>query len=115
MNRTIIDNFVSVIRKKSTSKSEIKNSNCIVTIKIYKNGELISTNTNTNIVTTLSSSNFVAVGCDFPGGDEYFYGKISDFRIYATALSAEDVKALYNVSASIDKSGVLMAYEFEEV
>ena len=49
--------------------------------------------------------------------DDYFFpfvGKISDARVYATALSEEDVKALYNTSASICKTGVLSAYEFVE-
>lgn len=83
-------------------------------IKIYKNGSLISTNTNTSILTTLSSSNYVAVGCDFPGGDEYFNGLISDFRIYATALSDADILELYNTPINIDNKGNLYAYEFIE-
>lgn len=83
-------------------------------IKIYKNGSLISTNTNTSILTTLSSSNYVAVGCDFPGGDEYFNGLISDFRIYSTALSDSDILELYNTPINIDNKGNLYAYEFIE-
>lgn len=84
-------------------------------IKIYKNGVLISTNTVSAITTTLNSSNFVALGCDFPGGDEYFYGKLSDFRIYLTALSDEDIKQLYDTPISLDNKGELFASEFEEV
>lgn len=40
--------------------------------------------------------------------------KMSDFRIYATPLSAEDVKELYNTSAMVCNNGTVMAYSLEE-
>jgi hypothetical protein len=39
---------------------------------------------------------------------------MSDFRIYATSLSAEDVKELYNTSTIICDNGTVMAYSLEE-
>ena len=39
---------------------------------------------------------------------------MSDFRIYGTALSAADVKYLYETSASIDNTGTVFADEFNE-
>lgn len=41
-------------------------------------------------------------------------GNISDFRIYATALSAEDIKELYNTSAYVSDNGTLLTYSVEE-
>ena len=32
-----------------------------------------------------------------------YYGNISDFRIYATALSAQDILSLYHNSALVDE------------
>lgn len=39
---------------------------------------------------------------------------MSDFRFYATALSAADIESLYRVSASAAKDGTLFAYDFSE-
>lgn len=39
---------------------------------------------------------------------------MSDFRLYGTALTADDVKYLYETSAAIDNSGDMFADSFEE-
>ena len=41
-------------------------------------------------------------------------GDISDVRMYATALSAEDIKELYNTSAYVLDNGTLLTYSVEE-
>ena len=41
-------------------------------------------------------------------------GNISDFRIYTTALSADDIKELYNTSAYVSDNGTLLTYNLEE-
>ena len=45
----------------------------------------------------------------------YLDGKLSDFRIYVTALSAEDILALYKNSVYIDNEGNLYGAELREV
>jgi hypothetical protein len=44
-----------------------------------------------------------------------FNGQLSDFRLYATALSAADVLELYNVGARIADTGIMMGRELKEV
>lgn len=43
-----------------------------------------------------------------------FNGEISDFRMYSTILSEEDIRQLYEVSGKIDNFGNLHSYKFEE-
>lgn len=43
-----------------------------------------------------------------------FDGKMSDFRIYATALSEEDIADLYHIPANIDNLGGIHGFEFVE-
>lgn len=43
-----------------------------------------------------------------------FDGKMSDFRIYATALSAEDIADLYHTPANIDNLGNIHGFELQE-
>ena len=58
------------------------------------------------------------IGCEAstanPGGSK-FVGKLSDFRLYYTALSSEDVYNLYAVGASLSDTGVLFSNEVSEV
>lgn len=44
----------------------------------------------------------------------YFNGQLSDFRAYATALSAEDVLELYNVGAKVANDGTILGYKMKE-
>ena len=41
-----------------------------------------------------------------------FTGLLSDFRVYATELSDDEIEALYKRKAAVDKSGKLIASEF---
>ena len=45
----------------------------------------------------------------------YLNGKESDFRLYYTALSADDILELYRTSISIDRDENIFAYEYVEV
>lgn len=77
--------------------------------KFYINGELKITGS----AGTIPSGNYF-IGAWNTSSQQNFKGKISDFRLYSTVLSVEDIKMLYNTSASIDKNGNMHAYEFKE-
>ena len=77
--------------------------------KFYINGELKITG---SAGTTPSGDYFI--GAWRTSSEQNYKGRISDFRLYSTVLSVEDIKMLYNTSASIDKNGNMYAYEFKE-
>ena len=65
------------------------------TVKIYKNGSLLSTNA--SIPLSNSCSNFALnMGFDIFGGSEYLNGKLDDIGIWNRALTQQEITNLYN-------------------
>lgn len=67
-----------------------------------------------------NSNNTIFIGAE-AGNDvitpvgNYFNGKVSDFRLYCTALSAQDIQELYNTPVSLTNSGTFITQgEFVE-
>lgn len=82
---------------------------------IYLNGEQ---KTSVSAGTLSKSNTKASIGCSSSGDSlsagNYFYGNMSDFRIYATAFTATQVKELYNTPISIANDGDCHAIEFSE-
>lgn len=74
-------------------------------VKLYRNGILCSTRIGYAMLSFYLSKYRIGI----------IYGSaFSDFRIYATALSAEDIKNLYNSPIAVDKQHQSLAFEFKE-
>ena len=80
------------------------------TAKMYKNGSYVGATTG-NIV---YADNSITVGRAYNGGDRYWKGKISDVKVYATALSADDIAQEYHRYAAIYNNHSFAASEFIE-
>lgn len=83
-------------------------------IKLYQDGKLKAEH---NGVLTDYSNNVLGdfyLGRDSRTGETAFAGNMSDFRIYATALSAEDISKLHQNNFSYYKDGKVASGEFCE-
>lgn len=77
--------------------------------KLYINGVLVNTFTNSlnNDIQYPTNTNQVSSGLCYPSMSYATNMNVDDLRIYATALTAEQVKELYEVRASLDDKGNL--------
>ena len=80
------------------------------TAKLYIDGEFKA---NAKTYRGITGTTIYLNGWD-SGANYNFNGQLSDFRLYATALSANDIKRLYEVSASVSKNGSMLGYEMKE-
>lgn len=83
--------------------------------KWYINGEEKTLTKNTYTGTTLPITD-LTIGNSYTGTswNTKRYGNLSDFRLYATALSAEDIAELYHSAVIVDNTGKSYAYEYFE-
>ena len=85
-------------------------------VTMYLDGAQIGTTDHsaTKPTMTVNSINWHLAG--YTASLEKFIGYLSDFRIYATALTAEDVQILYNAPVSVANNGAMITQgEFVEV
>lgn len=86
--------------------------------RTYINGNLHHTYTNTSYGIHFYTSARLFLGCEASAANPsspYFNGQLSDFRLYATALSEEDIKILYHTSGFVDNQGNMFVREVKEV
>jgi len=83
-------------------------------VNFYRNGAFIGSTSGLGTHSSYDIKYYLGRDHRAQSSGVWFSGKMSDFRLYATALSANDVYWLSETSASIDKNGRLHSYEFIE-
>lgn len=86
---------------------------------IYLDGKKYAQGAFTSYGVYYNTSVHLYLGCEAgssaTAASPYFTGKLSDFRMYGTALSDADILELYNTPISLSNTGVLMTQgEFKE-
>ena len=77
--------------------------------KIYLNGKEVAKDTLTK---PFDSRGRLDLGYDTSTNGRIFNGKIADYRVYATTLSAKEIGFLYNSKAMISKQGDILTSQF---
>lgn len=88
-------------------------------IKIYYDGQEVGTIANGSTNGIRYANNYIFIGGEASGNQltpasSTYAGNLSDIRIYATALTPNQIKELYNTSATIDNFGNVYAREMVE-
>ena len=83
---------------------------------LYINGTLKQETTMGSAINCSATSGTIGMSSanSTTGNGNSYTGLLSDYRIYATALSESDVKDLYSTSAVVCDNGTVMAYSLEE-
>lgn len=79
--------------------------------KLYINGKLVSNKNSVGDLQSISKNGTIGGSESSDNGvatSNWLNGSISDFRIYTTAISAQDVQELYNTPVSLSNTGTLM-------
>lgn len=86
------------------------------TCKLYVDGVEVAGTGNSASSPTVddTSSQFVIGVLNSSVAARWFNGNISDVRVYATALSADDVKKLYALGMKVDNAGAMHGFEYDE-
>lgn len=86
------------------------------TLKVYKNGVLDKSFTDAgyNITVPETATLYYLAGDEDIDNENWLNGSLSDFRLYATALSDNDIWDLYTLGQSVDDHGNVYAYEINE-
>ena len=83
-------------------------------VSFYRNGTLVGSTSGVSNHNSYGIKYWLGRDSRAQGSGLFFSGKMSDFRLYVTALSAGDIYDLCRTAASIDKNGRIHAYEFIE-
>lgn len=85
--------------------------------RTYINGQLHHTYSNVSYGIRFNKNARLFLGCEANTANPYtpyFNGWLSDFRIYGTVLSDDDIRELYQVQSSVDRNNNIYAREIIE-
>lgn len=82
------------------------------TVTLYIDGNLVGI---AKAYKSITGTKIIISGWDKGSYYKWTNGQLVDYRIYATCLSAADVKELYNTSVSVDNFGNVFAGELKEI